>query len=299
MPHDGRLKVVFGPAPDSYFVTYGKRYAWNNAPESLVQTFQANSELDPMNVAWISIHPSNEYWAVKTVLGDNLYVAPRTPDTLLAHLRPTSDAHSLTEDKAQALSFTADGRGFFVRRAQRGYVLELGGAPYALDVAELRASIPDFDARVRDVLFGRDGTWICVYRDAGFTANLDGPAQDPEHPLHKVCKELTEEAECRVLEGSVLSPHDDRHFVLRVQIGDKIVTRWNLPDAMLAVVNELVERTNDPAEQALIEQSVMTSANNAMMVAQIQADIQAQGMRTVQDMFRPYTTRYEYRWERR
>lgn len=50
----------------------------------------------------------------------------------------------------------------------------------------------------------------------------------------QVCQELRGEVECRALEGSVLSPHDDRDFVLRVQIGDRVVTRWNLPDAMLA-----------------------------------------------------------------
>lgn len=77
----------------------------------------------------------------------------------------------LNNDKAKPLSLTANGGGLFVRR---GYVLELGGAPYAIDVAELRAF----------------GTWICAYRDAGFTANLDRPAQELGHPLGKSCMRL-------------------------------------------------------------------------------------------------------------
>lgn len=55
---------------------------------------------------------------------------------------------------------------------------------------------------------------------------------------------------CRILEGSALSLHDDRYFVLQVQKGERIETRWNLPDEMRATLGELVELTNDPEEQA-------------------------------------------------
>lgn len=53
MPPNGALKVVFGPTPESYFITYGKRSAWRDIPESRVQSFQTNVELDLMSVSWI------------------------------------------------------------------------------------------------------------------------------------------------------------------------------------------------------------------------------------------------------
>lgn len=52
---DHNLLVILGPTPDSYFITYGRKFSHQNAPDDLVQTFMKEPDMNPIGVAWLSL----------------------------------------------------------------------------------------------------------------------------------------------------------------------------------------------------------------------------------------------------
>ena len=113
-----------------------------------------------------------------------MWTGNETPEWVRKLLAGGEDAYR--ETSARALSFTAEGNGFFMKRGAAALLLETSKSPaYAVDLAALRAEVPGFDTRLRNILFGCDGTYVCTF-DKGFLAHLKGPAEDPAHPLHQV-----------------------------------------------------------------------------------------------------------------
>lgn len=84
------------------------------------------------------------------------------------------------------LSWCDDGKGHFLKLH--------GIAQWTLDVpdnypqqlVEIRKALPDFERGLQAVLFGHGGTHIYIFQ-RGFWVTLEGPAEDPDHPLYKVC----------------------------------------------------------------------------------------------------------------
>lgn len=50
---DHNLLALLGPTPDSYFITYGRKIAYENAPDDIVQTFTKEPDMNPMSVKWL------------------------------------------------------------------------------------------------------------------------------------------------------------------------------------------------------------------------------------------------------
>ena len=98
MPVNHNLMVLFGPTENSYFVTYGRMMRHSNMPQSLVDTFKNQAEMNPMKVAWLRqgalivldfkfssmaaecydrMHPNGKTWAAM-----NMYTNNSTPRRL-------------------------------------------------------------------------------------------------------------------------------------------------------------------------------------------------------------------------
>lgn len=47
------LNIVFGPSPDAYFITYGRKFSHSKMPVSLTKSASEHPEMHPMKMAWI------------------------------------------------------------------------------------------------------------------------------------------------------------------------------------------------------------------------------------------------------
>ena len=92
-------------------------------------------------------------------------------------------------NKAVSLSWTADGKGYFARLfPSKEWTGDLpDDFPHQID--KLRASVKNFDIGLKTILFGQGTSHIYVF-ERGFSAHLDGAAEDVEHPLHKASTPL-------------------------------------------------------------------------------------------------------------
>lgn len=88
-------------------------------------------------------------------------------------------------NKASSVSWTEDGTGYFVKlRPSKGWTADLPDE-YPHKIEELRKQLKNFDIGLKTILFGYANTHIYVF-ERGFSAELNGPAEDADHPLHKV-----------------------------------------------------------------------------------------------------------------
>lgn len=83
------------------------------------------------------------------------------------------------------LSWCDDGEGYFLKlRDIPQWTLDVPD-DYPQQLIELRKALPNFERGLKAVLFGHGGTHIYIFQ-RGFWVTLEGPAEDPKHPLYKV-----------------------------------------------------------------------------------------------------------------
>lgn len=103
------------------------------------------------------------------------------PENLLALIK--GDRYGL--NKAAYLSWTDDGRGYFIKiRQSSAWELDVPDE-FPLQINELRARFKDFDLGLKAIVFGHEGTHIYAF-DNLFVAHLRGNAKESGHPLRKV-----------------------------------------------------------------------------------------------------------------
>ena len=218
------LMVVFGPLNDSYFVTYGRKMHYHNMPDSLIKTFTTETDMNPMRVAWLRLvpfaviqsldleryhwmHPNGKTWAAMNTFNSNskmtrampLWPVPikwltftctvwydtSMPPEIVTYIK----GDNIGMKKAASITWTDDGKGYFVKlRGREGWTLDVPDE-YPLQINELRRQIRDFDLGIKTILFGHAGTHVYVF-ERGFVAHLEGTADDKDHPLYKVARSL-------------------------------------------------------------------------------------------------------------
>ena len=82
------------------------------------------------------------------------------------------------------VSFAETPGQYFVKYSPTKWTLNLDDF-YVQSIAEIRGDSPEFESRLRRVLFGKNRSYILVFDD-GYVAKLEGEAQDVNHPLHQV-----------------------------------------------------------------------------------------------------------------
>ncbi|GJE90150.1 hypothetical protein PsYK624_062750 [Phanerochaete sordida] len=257
------LMVVFGPTDDSYFVTYGRRMHYKNMPDSLVKTFKEQADMNPMNVAWLRMHPNGKTWVAMNMYNLTLWYDL----SIQADLLPYIKGDQYGAKKAASLSWTDDGRGYFVKlRGGDGWTMDVPDE-YPLQIAQLRRQLSDFDQGIKTILFGQGGTHVYIF-ERGFVAHFEGTAEDSEHPLNKIFQEFGKPG-WDLHETSCLSPYNNRHFLLKFQQQGTttLQMRWSLPDAASKGLKELMEIAEQPEEKAFLARFEQNTQNAEMVKA--------------------------------
>jgi hypothetical protein len=88
--------------------------------------------------------------------------------------------------KSSFATFCGDGEGWFVKHVAAGGWDVNVPDNYPHKIFQLRQQFNDFDVGLQSIIFGSEGTHLYGL-GTGFVAELNGKADNPEHPLYKVC----------------------------------------------------------------------------------------------------------------
>jgi hypothetical protein len=148
------------------------------------------------------------------------------------------------------VSFAPDGVGWFAAESSVGrWTCDLADSSgQTAEILDLRQKMPGFDNKLKTVLYGQHAR-IYVF-DHGFTAILNGPADNPQHPLYQALVKYTQEG-WDIDEGSSLSLYDHRYYLLKFRKtgSPELPCAWNVPDHMDSVIADVALRDSTPEDQ--------------------------------------------------
>ncbi|KAJ7616153.1 hypothetical protein DFH06DRAFT_1239276 [Mycena polygramma] len=170
-----------------------------------------------------------------------------------------------------------DASHFFVKGKNPGVWNAILNDYFVQHLVGKQAAVPNFDAGITGMLFGKGKTYIVMFR-GGFGADFDEDEVTTEdHPLYKV---LAQYAQGWCIErGSTLCFYDSRYFYLKFKKpGDSRTTmHWNLPPKLAEQFQQLREEAQKPEEQI----ALMQDERVWMQVAQMRRNNQMQRTNTV------------------
>ncbi|KAF8480562.1 hypothetical protein JB92DRAFT_3133173 [Gautieria morchelliformis] len=234
------MAVVFGPTPDVFFVSYGRRYAAQGVPLSFTDKVKTG-ELAPMATSWISMDPSCQFWVACNFVSENIHSSNNLPANVHAHLIGTP-----TAPKSDYISFPAERNGYFAKHmVGYGWSTDLHTMyENAILATRERVGPRTFDTTLRFILFGTRGTYLIVF-ESGFLAELQGRCA-------KIRTALAEFSEpgWSLEHGSALSVHNEDYYFLKFSKRGVpgVQIRANMPDFMYDKFKELMRIAENPIE---------------------------------------------------
>ncbi|KAJ7911845.1 hypothetical protein B0H13DRAFT_1614139 [Mycena leptocephala] len=236
--------VVLGSSPDSYFLGHGRRYFVENMPASFTNHVQ--TQLNISMTLWISMNKSLDSWITHNAATANFHFNRSMNDHIQDHL---SAANGKFAADFVAFPDSDDPNHYFVKgKDSCRWTATLPG-PLLQELKNETAEVPNFDAAITGMLFGKGKSYICLF-SGGFLANLDDDeVQSVEHPLYKVLSQYSE-GWC-IERGSTLCFYDSQFFFLKFKRPgqSQIKLHWNLPEAAGTKLRELMELMKQPEEQ--------------------------------------------------
>ncbi|EIN06412.1 hypothetical protein PUNSTDRAFT_53872 [Punctularia strigosozonata HHB-11173 SS5] len=264
--------VVFGPNPDSWLVCYGRRFTHTNVPASLIEMIQSG-KLAPMSLEFVSLHLNGRSWVARNFATGDISWSNDVDPNIIDHLKGNNG-----KPKAQFVSFCGDGEGHFLKHVAAGGWDGTFPDNYPHKIFDLRKQFSDFDQGLRGIIFGSGGTHLYSL-ETGFSAELSGKADDPNHPLYKALSEQAALGSGWTVDlTSSICFYDPQYFLLRFRKGNTIQWKLSLPNNMQNALTELMrvaetpeERTELQKEELVIRQQQEAQAQLRLAVAQSQA----------------------------
>ncbi|KAJ6623287.1 hypothetical protein B0H10DRAFT_809064 [Mycena sp. CBHHK59/15] len=265
--------IVLGSSPESYFIGHGRRHFVENMSPSF--TSHAKTELNISLTLWISMSKSLDTWVDFNAGTDKFHFNGNINQYIRDHLAGTNGKAA-----ASFVSFpdSSEPGHYFVSGKAHGAWNCVLPDYFIQELGRMQREVPDFDAAITGMLFGKGKTNICLFR-GGFLADFDNDEiTSAEHPLYKVLVEFSEGGWC-IERGSTLCMYDSRWYFLKFKrSGDGMLKmRWNIPLNMAARLAELKAIAERPEEQAALlkedqmwlnvaqrRMSGMTQANNML-----------------------------------
>ncbi|KAF8868533.1 hypothetical protein BD779DRAFT_1481365 [Infundibulicybe gibba] len=241
------MLVVFGPTPESYVVSCGRRSSYRGIPQSLANAIQNGGlsgntsgahQLIPhiRSVTW-----NMENWVGHNVVTGKLCYSPNIEPEILKQLA-----------NAEHVSF-GDANEYIVKLNDGSWYGNINNPAVLESLASLRKEISEFDAQLESIVIGHGKNHFYALTQ-GFLFYFDDElGRDPNHPLVKVIREFVDSGgSWRILRSSVLCPWDSQYFFLNFQQeGSTVVQRrWNLPLEMGQKMQNLRGLSETPEEQS-------------------------------------------------
>ncbi|KAJ6603469.1 hypothetical protein DFH09DRAFT_1124436 [Mycena vulgaris] len=245
--------VVLGSSPDSYFLGHGRRHFVENMPESFMT--HAKTDLNVSMTLWISMSKTLNTWVSYNTATAKFHFNADINQDIRDHMSGVNGKASI-----EFVSFPddEDTTHYFVKGKKEGAWSATLQDYFIQKLTETKAAVPNFDAGLTGMLFGKGKTYILMFR-GGFLADLDNDeVSSKEHPLYKI---LDQYADGWCIErGSTLCFYDSTYFFLKFkkpgESGYKL--HWNLPANMGEKLQELREEAQKPEEQiALMQEDQM------------------------------------------
>ncbi|KAG8822161.1 hypothetical protein FRB91_008190 [Serendipita sp. 411] len=248
------MHVVFGPNPGSYYVACGRNLEFKDMPVAFTDKMK---EFTVVSWSWISMGPNCETWVARNAENDTFYFNTGLNTDIHSYLTGKND-----RTQAQFVSFAPESGYWCVKHNLNGWNAYVSKSSEK-KILEMQARVQGFDGGLKGILFGHGDSHIYMFQ-AGFAYNLEGDAENAEHPLHKVLEEFLNRGEGWIIEeSSSLCFYDDRYFFLKFKRtgDDSMEMRWNLPEEMAARLSSLVDIAKTSTEQHAIEVEDLALAN--------------------------------------
>ncbi|KAF7349102.1 hypothetical protein MVEN_01432300 [Mycena venus] len=242
--------IVFGSSPESFYIGHGRRHFIENMPQSF--TTHAQTDLNISMTLWISVSRSLEVWVSYNVPNSQYHFPASINQAIRDHLGGT--------DAAQYVSFpdSTNPGAYFAKGKNAGAWNGVLDNFFVTQIKEYKADMPNFDARLKGMIFGKGKTFLCLL-DSGFRGYLDeNEIVGDHHPLRKVLQQHMDGWTLEI--GSTLCFYDSRYFVLYFKRPGQsgMTMHWNLPPTMAQKLHALEEAAKQPEEQiALMQESQM------------------------------------------
>ncbi|KAJ7895397.1 hypothetical protein B0H13DRAFT_2035074 [Mycena leptocephala] len=236
--------IVLGNSPESYYIGYGRRHFVEGMSPSFME--HARTALNITMTQWISMSSSLDTWVDYNVASDQFYFNGDISPDIRDHL---SGVNGKAAAKFVSFPDGAEPGQFFVSGKTQGAWNCVLPDHFIQSLTRLQREVPNFDALITGVLFGKGKTNIVLF-STGFLTDFDDDISSTEHPLYKILAEFSD-GWC-IDRGSTLCFYDSRFYFLKfTKPGDGgIKMRWNLPQPMTARLEELKVMAQDPAEHA-------------------------------------------------
>ncbi|KAH8828079.1 hypothetical protein DL96DRAFT_1555599 [Flagelloscypha sp. PMI_526] len=261
--------AVFGPNPESWLVGHGRRYASKNLNSELMKEI-SNNNLPIHHVGFLTMDPTGERWFGRNddtgtcYFDDNF--AKELPDII--EIAKNHKIEAVTLGPSATLIDGQTGTSWSVRY-QNGFQV-VPSQTIKASIQQAQQTITgDFGNRFKGILFGYGQSHILSF-DTGFAPLLnEQTATDPDHPLFKI---LAEYKGWTLLPGSTLCHWDDRYFMFLFKHPktSQVKVHWSLPNEMHQQLQDLMQLTDSPEDQAFFQKEQATKLAKQSALAHLQ-----------------------------
>ncbi|KAG8817833.1 hypothetical protein FRC18_000337 [Serendipita sp. 400] len=172
------MQVVFGPNPGSYYVACGRNLEFKDMPVAFTDKMK---EFTVVSWSWISMGSNCETWVARNAENDTFYFNTGLNTDIHSYLTGKND-----RTQAQFVSFAPESGYWCVKHNLNGWNAYVSKSSEK-KILEMQARVQGFDGGLKGILFGHRDSHIYMFQ-AGFAYNLEGDAENAEHPLHKAGK---------------------------------------------------------------------------------------------------------------
>ncbi|KAF8065233.1 hypothetical protein FPV67DRAFT_1501922 [Lyophyllum atratum] len=194
-------------------------------PQSLLNKL-SSGDLQIRRVLWASIDKTGRYWCAENFATGSVHYELPTSSGLQQHILNSGAQYVSWPDYNEVAAAGENGvtegdSWFFVKHKNQGHWNASLPAFYVRTIGVLRDNIPNFDAGLKYVIFGKGGTHIYQF-EGGFLTSLEGEHSKEDHPLNQALRQFDPDMNpdisqglWRIDKGSTLSLYDHRWTLVR------------------------------------------------------------------------------------